>query len=155
MTWANKVFDFFNDKSEKRSSGVAGYAGLNQYLTTWESMNINGGTAIASRTAAVEFALGLVYRAFLCAETSPSVIPPSVLASMAREAMGTGNSVWSMSMTRRGIILLPVYDYEVSGELNPDSWVYAIRQRQPNGEKEDSAVAYGCLLYTSPSPRDS
>ena len=84
-------------------------------------------------TAAVEFALGMVARAFLLAEPVPAVpaLTPLTLSMLARQTISLGNAVFEIG---RGLQLRPVAQYSIAGGPAPESWRYSFKQQRPNGE---------------------
>ena len=110
-----------------------GDSSVNSYLTALDTYYATGDQADVHQTAAVEFALGQIGRAFMLAQPMPNdpMLTPLTLSMLARTVMATGNAVYEIS--RRGR-LNPVAAYTVAGGVDPDSWRYTIRQQRPNGE---------------------
>ena len=110
-----------------------GPSGVNSYITDLDTYYATGGQADVHQTAAVEFALGQIGRAFARAEPVPAVpaLTSQILSMIARQTMATGNAVLEIGRTGR---LLPVATYSVIGGVDPDTWRYTIRQQRPNGE---------------------
>lgn len=128
MNFFNRIWPF---GSEKRATSFYG-------LTVDEMHDIVefGGSANPNQTAAVEFALGLVSRAFMTAVTVPRIptCTPLMLSMLARQTVSLGNAVFQLVAEDGELQLLPVAKYEIVGGPRPRSWMYTFRQQQPNGE---------------------
>ena len=112
-------------------------SGTDLYLSDAANYYESSSTANAYRTAAVQFALNEIARAFMAAEVTPRLpgIGPLALAMIARQTIGTGNAVFEIDVPRTGNIrLLPVIDYKIAGGRLPESWMYSFRQQEPNGD---------------------
>ena len=90
------------------------------------------------QTAAVEFALGMVGRAFMLAETTPPVpaLTALTLSMLGRQTISRGNAVFEITIdpATGNQRLLPVAEYEVSGNVEPSTWRYSIKRARPTGE---------------------
>ena len=87
--------------SEKRAVGT-GDSGVNSYLTDVANYLDAGGTpADVNGTAAVEFALGMIARAFMAAVPVPAVpgLNALTLAMIARQTISLGNAVFQVNST--------------------------------------------------------
>ena len=136
LRWANKLLWGSPPEpvEEHRAQDVSGIdtllTNLDTYYATGEQANVN-------RTAAVEFALGMVARAFMLAEPvfpAPG-LDPLTLSMLARQAV-TGNAVFQVGVNRAtgNLRLLPVADYEISGGVAPETWRYDIEQARPGND---------------------
>ena len=98
--------------------------------------------ANVNQTAAVEFCLGMISRAFMLAEPYPAVpaLTPQVKSMMARQLLAQGNAVFEIGidMARRRrqsrLSLRPVAAYSIMGDAEPASWRYSFKQQRPNGD---------------------
>lgn len=133
MSFRDWLPDFF--KIEERFDTVP--YGNDNFIQGYDSLYIDGSTANPFQTAAVEYALNEVGRAFMAAEMTPTLpgIGPLVLSTLARQVLAMGNSVYRIEGNRQGIVLLPVVDYKVFGNASPDTWRYTFRQQRPNGDE--------------------
>ena len=114
---------------------VQNVSGLDAYLTGLDSYYATGGQASVHQTAAVEFPLGLISRAFMMAETTVPVpgLDPLTLSMIARQTIARGNAVFQvdLDLATRILRLLPVAGYEVAGGVAPETWRYTIEQNRP------------------------
>ena len=105
------------------------------YLDTYYS---TGDQADVNKTAAVEFALGMVGRAFMLAEPRPALpgLTPLILSMLGRQTVSLGNAVFRIGMRREtaDFQLLPVMEWSVNGAAAPETWRYTIKQNRPNGK---------------------
>ena len=85
--------------------------------------------------AALEVAAGLWARAFASAELSPAIpaVTPSVLASVGRELVRRGESLWSITVRRGEIELRPAGSWDIAGGSDPASWIYRLDLHGPSG----------------------
>ena len=115
---------------------LPGDSGTNTYLNDLDTYYGEGQTANPYQTAAVEFALNELGRAFMAAEMSPAMpmIGPLELAMIARQTLALGNAVFEIYADPDGIGLLPVATYKVDGSVRPSSWTYIFKQQSPNDE---------------------
>ena len=149
------AFGWFNRFFEKRQVG-SGDSGLNSYLSDVGNY-LAGGGAI-HQTAAVEFCLGLVGRAFMLAEVQPKIpaLSPLLLSMMARQTISLGNAVFQVDVGFDGQLrLLPVAAYDISGNVNPITWRYQIEQERPTGEPRHSSVEAAGIVHVRYMPRPS
>ena len=86
-------------------------------------------------TAAMETAAGLWSRAFASAELSTPIaaVTPFVLASIGRELVRRGESLWAIAVRRGEIELRPAGSWDIAGGSNPKSWVYRFDTFGPSG----------------------
>ena len=139
-------------------SGLGAYLGdLSTYL--------NDGSAApnVNQTAAVEFALGNVGRAFYMADITPAIpaLTPLTLAMLARQTLAKGNAVFRIEIDgrrRRQMVLTPVADYSIRGDVREESWRYTIKQYRPMGADEDedgitANVPYEGMVHVRYMPR--
>ena len=128
-----RIVDFFRPE-QRQVANVQGPIGavvseLEDYYSTPQ--------AEASQTAAVEIALGMIYRAFLLAEpTVPApMLTPEVLGMMASHTVGRGNSVWEIDFSGGAFTLLPAAAFEVKGGIRPRTWRYAMEFYAPGRDE--------------------
>ena len=145
--WLNRFF-------ENRQVGSGG-SGLNSYLSDVGNYLSTDGANV-SKTAAVEFCLGLVGRAFMLAEVQPQIpaLNPQLLSMMARQTISLGNAVFQVDVGFDGqLTLLPVAAYDISGNVNPNTWRYQIEQERPTGEPRRRSVEGAGIVHVRYMPR--
>ncbi len=109
-------------------------------------------TADAKATGAVEFAVGLVARAFASAKVSGMDLSPDVLASIGRCLMLSGNWVSAID-TDGGLELYPAATWDITGGVAPSSWLYALDLASPSGMESRTLPYSGvvhCRINSSP-----
>lgn len=154
------MFDFLRrwlPNSENRQLS-GGDSGINSYLGGLDSYLGALNPAAISQTAAVEFGLGMISRAFMLSEIMPAhpALTPLTLSMIARQTVGLGNSVFLLEVSRaRGLRLIPVGGYEVSGGALPESWVYEVEQGLPSGDIARRVVPYVGVVHVRYTPRPS
>ena len=95
------------------------------------------GPASAGRTATVEIASGLFYRAFAAAvvEDAPAyaveALTPSVLGAMGRALIRRGESVWQIVVVDGRLTLRPA-SASITGGPDPTTWRYLISTPGPS-----------------------
>ena len=94
-------------------------------------------TAQAQRTAAVEFATGLIERCFAVGNIEPEslsrvTLTPLALSRMARQLILTGNSVSAIDTQSGELLLLPVANYDIQGGVRESSWRYRVELSGPS-----------------------
>ena len=98
-----------------------------------------GGASVGEPGAlgALETSAGLWSRAFASAEVSPSIaaVTPSVLASVGRELVRRGESLWSITVRRGEIELRPAGSWDIAGGSDPASWIYRLDMHGPSGSE--------------------
>ena len=87
--------------------------------------------------AALEIASGLWSRGFAAAEVSPAIpaVTPSLLASVGRELVRRGESLWAIDVRRGEIVLTAAASWDVSGGADPESWFYRLDTFGPSGNE--------------------
>ena len=105
--------------------------------TTSPVTSARGTTANVNQTAAVEFALGLVSRAFMTAVTEPRIptLSSLMLSMIARQTVSLGNAVFQIIVERGEFDApagRPVQRHRRT--CGPESWNYVFRQQRPNGD---------------------
>ena len=134
-----------------------GESNVNSILSFLDSTYAGSGPASVSQTAAVETALGIVGRAFMLAEPQPSTpaLTPLVLSMMARQTLAAGNATFEIRVNRTTgeLQLLPVGEYEIDGDVAPETWRYLVDQEKPNGDRSRRAVPYGGMVHVRYMPR--
>ena len=85
--------------------------------------------------AALEIAAGLWARAFASAELSPAIaaVTPSFLASVGRELVRRGESLWALDVRRGQLTITPAGSWDVAGGADPASWFYRLDMQGPSG----------------------
>ena len=114
--------------------------------------------------AALEIASGLWARAFASAELSTPIpaVSPSFLASVARQLVRRGESLWAIDVRRGEIVLRPAGSWDIEGGSDPETWFYRLDMFGPSGNETriyPSASVLSFLYapeperpWTSPSP---
>ena len=114
--------------------------------------------------AALEIASGLWARAFAAAELSTPIpaVSPSFLASVARQLVRRGESLWAIDVRRGEIVLRPAGSWDIEGGSDPETWFYRLDMFGPSGNETriyPSASVLSFLYapeperpWTSPSP---
>ena len=154
------AFGWFNRFFEHRQVG-SGASGLNSYITdVGNYLAGGGGSANAAQTAAVEFALSAIGKAFMSAVVQPAMpaLTPLTLSMIARQTIAQGNAVYRIGVSpgTSAIRLSPVATYEIiHGGVAPESWVYSTEQERPNGEPLKATVPYAGIVHVRYFPRPS
>ena len=128
--------------------------------------NQSGIKADVNKTGAVEFALGMVARAFMFADPVPAVpaLTPLTMSMIARQTVSLGNAVFALSVSdrTRALRLMPVAGYKVEGEPEPETWRYELNKRRPvpaDDVDEDKGVttnvAWDGVVHVRYMPRSS
>ena len=96
-----------------------------------------GGASVGepNAIAALEIAAGMWSRGFASAELSSPIpaVTPSVLASIGRSLVRTGQSLWAIDVRGGEIVLTPAGSWDIVGHSDPASWVYRIDMQGPSG----------------------
>ena len=149
------AFGWFNRFFEKRQVG-SGESGLNSYITDVGNYLSGDSSANAAQTAAVEFALSAIGKAFMSAVVQPTMpaLTPLTLSMIARQTIAQGNSVYRIGVNPTGPVRLsPVAQYEISGGVSPESWTYSTEQERPTGEPLKATVPYTGIVHVRYFPR--
>ena len=152
MSWFNRWLWPSDDVGEDRA-----LSGSESYFND-VSIGLAGGSSSPQATAAVEFGLGMIWRAFLRAEPTAPIpgVDSAMLAFMAVHAVGSGNTVLRIEVNRRTgrFSLIPASNFEVVGDVSPSSWVYRLEHQRPTGEpaKQDTLGAGVVHIRYKPSP---
>ncbi len=105
-------------------------------LDTLTNQLAGGGNAEVAKTAAAEFAVGVLSRGFALADVHPAVpaVSPGLLAMVARQVLLHGNAVLAIDLTQVAEIeLTPAARYEMTGGTRPSSWRYQVNLDSPDG----------------------
>ena len=118
------------------SRQLPGESGIGAYVNDLANYYSSTGQADVHQTAAVELVLGMIARAFLLANVVPATpaLDPLTVSMLARQTLALGNAVFEIDFDGRNIQLLPVAQYDISGQTRPTSWNYRFRQQRPNGD---------------------
>ena len=109
-----------------------------------------GGNAEVGKTAAAEFAVGVLSRGFALADVHPAVpaLSPGLLSMIARQALLKGNAVLAIDLSATADIeLMPAARYEVTGGVRPSSWRYEIDLNSPDGMAEVRNIAGAGVVH--------
>ena len=120
------------DKTEKRQAGGSYTDAIVSLIQAQASGNSVGES---SGIAALEIASGLWARAFAAAEVSPEIpaVSPSFLASVARQLVRRGESLWAVGVRGGEIVLTPASSWDVAGGPDASSWQYRVDMQGPSG----------------------
>ena len=96
-----------------------------------------GGDSDAIQTAAAEFCIGLVGRCFASANLDPMIpaVSPGLLMDVGRRLMSRGNAVYAIQVDGRGLSLLPVSSFDVTGGVDPATWYYRCQLPGPSRQE--------------------
>ena len=96
-----------------------------------------GGDSDAIQTASAEFAIGLVGRCFAAATLDPLIpaVSPGLLMDCGRRLMARGNAVFAIQVDRRGLTLLPVSSFDITGGVDPATWYYRCQLPSPSHQE--------------------
>ena len=132
------AFGWLTGLFNRRMAVGVGESSVNSILSAFDDYYGLGGVSVY-RTAAVEFALGTVGRAFMRAKPTPALpeLTPLVLGMMARQIFANGNSVWQILVDRRtgAVELIAATDYKISGDVREATWRYEYELERPDGER--------------------
>ena len=132
------AFGWLTGLFNRRMAVGVGESSVNSTLSAFDDYYGLGGVSVY-RTAAVEFALGMVGRAFMRAKPTPALpaLTPLVLGMMARQTFANGNSLWQILVDRRTGTqeLIAAIDYKVSGDVREATWRYEYELERPDGER--------------------
>ena len=124
------------DKTEKRQASSGAYSDALVSLIQARA----GGASVGepNAIAALEIASGLWARAFASAELSTPIaaVSPTVLASVGRELVRRGESLWAIDVVHGEIELRPAGSWDIAGGgADPASWVYRLAMFGPSGNE--------------------
>lgn len=109
--------------------------------------------AIPAAAASVEMASGFVHRAFAAAEvqnTTPTVeaaLDPSCRGLIGRTMLRTGEALFVIRVNAGRIQLIPGESSTVTGDPDPDSWLYEITCGGPSGTFTYSGLSPDQVLH--------
>ena len=124
------MFGFLKRNHEERAAGP-----YTDALVELARGNVTGGTALATETAAVEAAIGLLGRCFSVASIQPAIpaLTPEFMASLVRTLLLTGNFLAMVDVDSGGIIRLQrAASWDVLGDPLPESWRYRLDLSGPS-----------------------
>lgn len=143
---------------EGRSALAGGSSHIDSEISYYDTFYGDGDQANVFQTYPVEFALGMVGRAFMLAEVTPKLatLSPLMLSMIARQTL-LGNSVWEVAFDREigEPVLLPIAEYEVRGGMLPRSWRYQIEQELPAGDRLRRNLPWNGVVHVRYMPRPS
>ena len=107
-----------------------------------------GGDSDAVQTAAAEFCIGLVGRCFAAATLDPMMpaVSPGLLMDIGRRLMSRGNAVYAIQVDRRGLTLLPVSSFDITGGVDPATWYYRCQLPSPT-RHETRILPYASVIH--------
>ena len=125
------------------------------YINGLDTYYADGHSAHAVQTAAVEYGLGMIGRAFWYAMVEPAlpVLTPNVMGMLGRQTVGTGNSVWRITAGGAGLRLTPVSAWEISGGVEEDTWAYRMELERPSGDAFVRLSGYQGVVHVRYMPR--
>ena len=87
----------------------------------------------AAKTAAAEFAIGLMGRAFALAEVDGVNIPAPTLAAIGRNLGLRGNAVFDvLADPVGGLVMMPATSWDIQGGPDPATWTYHLSLGGPS-----------------------
>ena len=110
-------------------------------------------TAFPTATAALEACTGFVGRAFALAEVSGSatvqeLLTPGMLRLIGRSLIRQGELVVLVRVDDNGrIVLLPADSHDITGDPDPDSWLYRVNVGGPSRTRTHVAVRASSVLH--------
>ena len=123
------------DKNEKRQQSGGAYSDAIVSLLQAQA----GGASVGEpgAIAALEVAAGLWARGFASAELDPVIpaVTPSVMASIGRSLVRSGQSLWAIDVRRGQIVLTPAGSWDIVGSSSPSSWTYRLDLAGPSGNE--------------------
>ena len=140
-------------KTEKRQQSGGSYT--DALVSLLQSRAGGASVGEPGAIAALEVAAGLWARAFAAAEVSPAIaaVTPSFLASIGRELVRRGESLWALDVRRGEIVLTPAASWDVAGGADPASWVYRLDLAGPSGGETRLYPALSVLHFRyAPEP---
>ena len=108
----------------------------------------SGGDSDAIQTAAAEYCIGLVGRCFAAATLDPMLpaVSPGLLMDVGRRLMSRGNAVYAIQVDRRGVTLLPVSSFDITGGVDPATWYYRCQLPSPS-HQETRILPYASVIH--------
>ena len=130
------------------SKRVETRAGVADRITELLLRQALGGDSDAIQTAAAEFAIGLVGRCFAAATLDPMIpaVSPGLMMDIGRRLMTRGNAVYAVVVDRRGLTLLPVSSFDVTGGVDPATWYYRCQLPGPT-RQETRILPYASVIH--------
>ena len=122
--------------------------GVTDRITELLLRQASGGDSDAIQVASCEFAIGLVGRCFAAANLDPMIpaVSPGLLMDIGRRLMTRGNAVYAIQVDRRGLTLLPVSSFDVTGGVDPETWHYNCQLTGPT-RHESRIVPYASVVH--------
>ena len=141
------------DRTEKRQQSGGGFTDALVAAIVARA----GGASVGEpgAIAALEVAAGLWSRAFASATVEPAVeaVTPAFLASIARQLVRRGESLWAIDVRRGVITLTPAGSWDIAGGSNPETWVYRLDTFGPSGSETRVYPASSVLHFRyAPEP---
>ena len=94
-----------------------------------------GSVTDAAQTAAAEFAIGLMGRAFAVADVTGVNIGPQTLEAIGRNMGLRGNAVFDVRADpASGLTLIPAASWDIAGSADPATWTYALHLPGPSND---------------------
>ena len=124
------------------------------YVNKTLAQSYNGFSGLGvSSTAAVESCAGLWQRAFASAVITPSESPatialtPRFFGQVGRELIFRGESIWLIEVVNGQVGLSAVADFDVSGGVREESWLYRLDLAGPSGTETKSVSSSEVLHF--------
>ena len=145
----------FGGKTEVRGEHRASYTDAvlqQQYAAATGDTN----AATAAQTAAIEFGVSLVSRAFAVAAVCPAIpaLNAPLLAMIGRALLLRGNFVSSLELLRGDLRMLPAASWDITGGPVPQGWLYQVDLAGPSHDASltlaNTSVIH-CRINASPS----
>ena len=128
-------------------TGAGGYTDL--LVNAILQASVGGKDDSPAVTAALEGVTALYARAFSAArvEGAGGIIGPSMMASVARDLIRHGDSVWLIYAGANRLQLLQVSHFDVFGGIDPDSWRYEVDVVSPSTGSRTRRVGADEILH--------
>ena len=114
-----------------------------------------GDALTADATAAVEVASGFWARAFATATVEPDIVPPWVLATIGRDLVRQGESLWLVDVAGGELELLPVAAHQVEGGHRRNTWTYRVQVNSPSNSQTSTSHPATSIVHCMYSSRRS
>ena len=135
---------FWRRETETRQSGLGGLAG-DLLLAQARGQQ----DADATKTAAAEYGISLVAKSFASAKVSPDLaaLGPSARAGIARSLLLKGNYLAALTVSgrTRQIALRRASSWDISGGIDPESWIYHLDMPGPSVTFTDRIASSGVV----------
>ena len=110
--------------------------------------NARGTTAaFPNATAALEACTGIVGRAFAAAEVTGAEVDAATMCLVGRSLIRRGEIVFRIDVRDGAIKLFPASSHTVSGDYDPDSWLYRLNLAGPDATTTLDPIPANSVLH--------